>query len=76
MINTDQTRRCDWCGDIAQGICGCPAEIEIDLLRAALAVERERCAKVCKTLASEADGDIGFRDGCYECADGIRGPNV
>ena len=40
---------------------------------AAVAAERERCAKVCKMLALEADGDIGFRDGCHECADGIRG---
>ena len=44
-------------------------------IKITLAAERERCAKVCKTLALEADGDIGFRDGCHECADGIRGPN-
>ena len=42
-------------------------------VEAAVAAERERCAKVCKNLALEADGDIGFRDGCHECADGIRG---
>ena len=31
-----QTGRCEWCGDIAQGKRGCPAEVEIERLRAAL----------------------------------------
>ena len=31
---SNETRRCEWCGDIAQGLCGCPAEIEIAQLRA------------------------------------------
>ena len=30
-----QTRRCEWCGDIAQGHCGCPAEAEIERLKVA-----------------------------------------
>lgn len=31
-----EIRRCEWCGDIAQGTCGCQAETEIERLRAAL----------------------------------------
>jgi hypothetical protein len=30
---SEQTRRCDWCGEIAQGECGCAAETEIARLR-------------------------------------------
>lgn len=32
-----ETRRCDWCRSIARGKCGCPAEVEIERLRAAVA---------------------------------------
>ena len=32
----EQIGRCEWCGDIKQGSCGCPAEAEIEKLRAAL----------------------------------------
>ena len=28
-----ETRRCEWCGEIAQGECGCAAETEIARLR-------------------------------------------
>lgn len=28
-----ETRRCEWCGEIAQGKCGCEAETEIARLR-------------------------------------------
>jgi hypothetical protein len=31
--NSEQTRRCEWCGEIAQGECGCAAETEIARLR-------------------------------------------
>jgi hypothetical protein len=31
--NSEQTRRCEWCGEIAQGECGCAAETEITRLR-------------------------------------------
>jgi hypothetical protein len=34
--NSEQTRRCEWCGEIAQGECGCAAETEIARLRDAL----------------------------------------
>jgi plasmid stabilization system protein ParE len=27
--SSEQTRRCEWCGEIAQGECGCAAETEI-----------------------------------------------
>lgn len=30
---SEQTRRCEWCGEIAQGECGCAAETEIARLR-------------------------------------------
>jgi hypothetical protein len=30
---SEQTRRCEWCGEIAQGKCGCAAETEIARLR-------------------------------------------
>ena len=33
---SEQTRRCEWCGEIAQGECGCAAETEIARLREAL----------------------------------------
>lgn len=32
-ILSEQTRRCEWCGEIAQGECGCAAETEIARLR-------------------------------------------
>ena len=32
---SNETRRCEWCGDITQGPCGCPAETEIDRMRQA-----------------------------------------
>jgi hypothetical protein len=33
---SEQTRRCEWCGEIAQNECGCEAETEIARLREAL----------------------------------------
>lgn len=34
--------------------------------------EREECAKACKTQANVSDGDIDYRDGCFDCALAIR----
>ena len=36
-MTTNETRRCEWCGDIAQGECGCTAEAEIARLTAEVA---------------------------------------
>lgn len=36
MTHHAEIGRCEWCGDITKGACGCPAEIEIERLREAL----------------------------------------
>lgn len=35
-MQSEETRRCNWCGDIATGDCGCDAEVEIKRLRSLL----------------------------------------
>jgi hypothetical protein len=32
---SNETRRCEWCGDISQGACDCPANAQIERLHAA-----------------------------------------
>ena len=44
-----ETRRCEWCREIAQGACGCAAEVEIERLREAL-----RQVKLTATSLSDA----------------------
>ena len=47
-----ETRRCEWCREIAHGACGCAAEVEIQRLREALHAELlsvgvHSCSAVC-----------------------------
>lgn len=70
-----ETRRCEWCGDIAQGACGCPAEVEIERLRSE--VERlqpmemalcERHSLVLRVGVPYVFRPVGDCHGCAEMA--------
>ena len=50
-----ETRRCEWCGEIANGKCRCPAEIEIERLRTAIVSMRPMLDK--KRLAWKKHAD-------------------
>lgn len=47
---------------------------EIERLTAALAAEREACAKLCEMVGDKEEGhSLGYRAAAWECRDLIRG---
>jgi hypothetical protein len=67
--SSEQTRRCEWCGEIAQGKCGCEAETEIARLREALMEVVAECADF---VAAGEFGDPGTAKQLIEHFDSAR----
>ena len=55
MSNSEQTKRCEWRGDISNAICGCPAETEIYQLPTVLMELGKRLRKCSKMPYIAAD---------------------
>jgi hypothetical protein len=72
-ILSEQTRRCEWCGEIAQGECGCAAETEIARLREDAGINSIHNACAFRENCRQAEAEIArLRDLCQRASSWVE----